>query len=456
MESFLFKRIELWIVLLIILIGAFISVLFGWSVRHYQLGNEKLGKFGEMAYNIASFPTNAKNVFKTVVLGRSEMAAESQRFQGESGFNFSYRPGERPDLGYLMLSRFDGDSRISVAELVDLDSQKIVYEWRFDVSPLWEMSTLHTQLTDLKVDLTTDRFRNFHSYLAPDGHVLTTSFSPLIKTDSCSNLSLLSDAALYHHSLEIDADGNFWFPLHIEPKTVLLGSDQFKDDGIAKLSPDGTVLFKKSLSRLFEENGLGYLLYGLADLFDDPIHLNDIQPVLEDGPFWKKGDLFLSLRHQSMIMLYRPDSDQIIWYKAGPWVHQHDVDILDDHRIAVFNNNSKVVRKNEQVIADSNNEIIYDFDTGRTSEPFRQAFHSLEIQTIWEGRGEILDSGDIFVEETENGRVLQFNQEAKIIWQFINRASDNKLYLLSWSRLIPRSLGDKVLENAKREKCNAH
>ena len=77
------------------------------------------------------------------------------------------------------------------------------------------------------------------------------------------------------------------------------------------------------------------------DYDNDPIHLNDIQPVNFDGEFWKKGDVFLSLRHQSMVLLYRPSTNEIIWKGTGPFFHQHDVDILDNHRISIFNNNSK-------------------------------------------------------------------------------------------------------------------
>src|SRR5690606_40126395 len=50
--------------------------------------------------------------------------------------------------------------------------------------------------------------------------------------------------------------------------------------------------------------------------------------------------LFLSFRHMSMIMLYRPATDEIVWKKQGPWLAQHDVDILDATRIGVFNNNA--------------------------------------------------------------------------------------------------------------------
>ena len=72
-------------------------------------------------------------------------------------------------------------------------------------------------------------------------------------------------------------------------------------------------------SKIFIDNGLEYLLFSVGDrYFDkDPIHLNDIQPVDFDGEYWKKGDVFLSLRHQSMVLLYRPSTNKIIWKGTG-------------------------------------------------------------------------------------------------------------------------------------------
>ena len=35
----------------------------------------------------------------------------------------------------------------------------------------------------------------------------------------------------------------------------------------------------------------------------------------------------------SLIALYRPSTGRILWTRAGPWSAQHDVSILDDHRI---------------------------------------------------------------------------------------------------------------------------
>ena len=127
--------------------------------------------------------------------------------------------------------------------------------------------------------------------------------------------------------------------------------NSFKDDAIVKMSAEGDIIFEKSVARIFIENGLEYLLFSIGgkggneNFNTDPTHLNDIQPVDFDGNHWKKGDVFLSLRNLSMVLLYRPSTNEIIWKGTGPFSQQHDVvDILDDHRISVFNNNSKSLK----------------------------------------------------------------------------------------------------------------
>jgi len=134
--------------------------------------------------------------------------------------------------------------------------------------------------------------------------------SPLRKINSCSELVFQNSDDEFHHSIETDIEGNIWVPSELYPHSLHIekvGEDfrSFKDDAIVKLSSHGETLLEKSVSQIFIENGLEYLLFSVGDneLTIDPIHLNDIQPVNFDTEFWKKGDVFLSLRHQSMIVL---------------------------------------------------------------------------------------------------------------------------------------------------------
>ena len=127
------------------------------------------------------------------------------------------------------------------------------------------------------------------------------------------------------------------------------------------------IIFSKSVSEILIEHGLIHRIFSQQSFKSDPIHLNDIQPVLKDGPYFKKGDLFLSSRNLSMIILYRPETNKIIKIIEGGFLNQHDVDILDDKTISIYNNNVLLNSKNGRSV--TNNEIvIYHFDTNTFSK----------------------------------------------------------------------------------------
>ena len=130
---------------------------------------------------------------------------------------------------------------------------------------------------------------------------------------------MLNDSDRFHHSIEEDSDGNVWistykFPYSLPSNYVGDNFENFYDDTLVKISPKGIVLYEKPISEIFIENGLEYLLFsvGNSQFNMDPIHINDIQPVLEDSNYWKKGDLFLSPRQLNAIIHYRPNTNKVI------------------------------------------------------------------------------------------------------------------------------------------------
>ena len=191
------------------------------------------------------------------------------------------------------------------------------------------------------------------------------------------------------------------------------------------------------MTEIFIENGLEYLIFSVGNLaFNlDPIHLNDIQPVNFDGDHWKKGDVFLSMRHQSMILLYRPSTNEIVWKGTGPFFHQHDVDILDTHRISIFDNNSKIFKDGRTV--DGNNKVlIYDFKTNEYSSYLHESFVENDVRTPNQGRSQILPNKDMIVEESFYGRLLYFNADGSLKWSHVNRSDNGTIYKVGWSRIL--------------------
>ena len=295
-----------------------------------------------------------------------------------------------------------------------------------------------------------------------DGGLIFHGNSPR-KIDVCSKLIFQNQYDQFHHSIETDREGNIWVSSHMYPQSLpieKIGKDNifdggYFDDAIFKLSSDGEILFKKSVSQIFIDNGLEYLLFGKGDYGKDPIHLNDIQPVDFDGEYWKKGDLFLSPRHQSMVFLYRPLTNKIIWKGEGPFIHQHDVDILNEHTISIFNNNSKVF-VNGYIVDGHNEMIIYDFKTNQYSSYLQGSLIKNDVRTLSQGLGQILPNGDLFVEETNYGRTLYFNSDGSLRWTHVNRAENGKVYRVGWSRILHSAQDIRIVNNFlnSRGKCN--
>ena len=433
-------KIELWVLCLagvLLFIGL---VGFGSLVRHEILAPvSRLPILSSAALFIAEIPYNLKNIVRgqTFYLRTTE-----QRFPGIAGFQGNPLAEET----YLLLSRYDGDAQRAVVELVDLRSFEVKKTWRPDINQINDLvDTSQPEFENIEKDFNTKRYTIFHPFLTEDGGLIFQgSYSPLIKIDKNSQLVWQNQEDSFHHSIEQDHEGNLWvpsevYPYQVDKKYVGLEFGNYSDDAITKISAEGEILFQKSVSNILIENNLKGLLFQVGNTFmTDPIHLNDIQPVLTDGPHWKRGDLFLSLRHQSMIILYRPSTNKIIWKSVGHLSAQHDVDILDDHRISIFNNNDINFFDGEKVDG-SNEVIIYDFKTDSYSKYLNESLKQYDVRTSSEGRSQILDNNDLFIEEQNYGRILYFNKDKSLQWQYVNRADDGKVYLVRWSRILYKS-----------------
>ena len=399
---------------------------------------------------VALFLSEIPSNLKRMMTDERSLLVED-RFPNLSGFGGDTNEKEK----YLLLSRYDGDIEESVVELVDLQSFDVLHTWNPDINSFFEKvdKVKGGKWEHLMRDSNDNRIRLLHPILFEDGSLIFQNSSPLIKIDKNSELEWMKDDEVYHHSNEEDNEGNFWvcvqyYPYKIDSMYVGNKYDNYADDGIRKISSNGEILFDKSVSEIFIENDMEYLLFSIGDrrFTKDPIHLNDIQPVEKDTKYWKKGDVFLSFRHQSMVMLYRPKTNEIIWKGIGKFFHQHDVDILDDSRISIFDNNSKDTFSGD--VTDGNNRVvIYDFETEKYSYHLEKSLKKEDVRTITNGRSQILPNGDLFIEETIYGRTLYFNSDGSLRWTHVNRGNNGNVYYLSWSRILYE---DEDIEKVQR------
>ena len=174
-----------------------------------------------------------------------------------------------------------------------------------------------------------------------------------------------------------------------------------------------------------------------------------------DGEFWKKGDVFLSPRNQSMIVLYRPSTNKIIWKGTGPFFKQHDVNIINDHKISVFNNNTKQF-VDGRVVDGHSEVIIYDFKKNEYSLYLNSSLIKNDVRTVTQGRSKILPNGDLFVEESNSARTLYFDADGSLRWTHVNQSNNGGVYTVGWSRILYNNQDIKTVKKflISRDKCN--
>ena len=458
----MFKKIEIWILYLTILFSILFAIGFGFLVRQELVGSIKVGWVSKTALTLAEIPVNIQSILQ----GPSGDLTIEDRFPNIDSFNGTPNSEET----YLLLSRYDGDLREGVVELVDLRSFEVLHTWNPDIDAFNDLieQTDTDEFKYMQRDLNNSRHLLYHPVLTKKGNLIfIAQNAPLKKIDACSNLVFQNTHDGFHHSVETDIDRNIWTSTHMYPQSLpiekvgrnIVGEGGFHDDAIVKLSPDGEILYEKSVSRIFIENGMESRLsmIGTSHTFQlDPIHINDVEPVNVDGKYWKKGDVFISLGHQSMIILWRPSTEEIVWKYESNIFHQHDVNIISEHQISIFNNNRKYYYPNKDIVDGNNQILIFNFDTDSISSYLSKSLVREDVRTISQGRSDLLENNDLFIEETDYARTLYFNSDGSLRWTHVNRASNEKVYTVGWSRILYTNEDIQTVNNFLTNKgtCN--
>ena len=434
----MFKKIEAWILYLTILLSILFAIGFGVLVRQELVGSIKAGWVSKTALTLAEIPVNIKSILRG-----GDLVVED-RFPNLGGFKGTPNSEET----YLLLSKYDGDLKEGVVELVDLRTFEILHSWNPDIDAFNDLVEKVDEFKYLQRDANNSRHLLYHPVLTNKGDLIFNAQNvPLRKIDACSNLVFQNTHDGFHHSIETDIDGNIWTSTHMYPQNLPIEKvgrkipkeNGFNDDAIVKLSPDGEILYEKSISRIFIENSMESRLsmVGTSHTFQiDPIHINDVQPINVDGKYWKKGDVFISLGHQSMIILWRPSSEEIVWKYESNIFHQHDVNIVSEHQISIFNNNRKYYYPNKDIVDGNNQILIFNFDTDSISSYLSKSLVREDVRTISQGRSNILENNDLFIEETDYAKILYFNADGSLRWTHVNRADNGNVYRIGWSRIL--------------------
>ena len=442
----------------LVLFLSFIGAMgFGALLRHAVICEinycQNEGRFPYLQKTVLFFAEIPKNIsdmieYRTINLDKPKPLTkhkDKKRFE-------QFIPNKRNAL--LVLPRYDHSLSREIIDIVDLNNFEIIHTYKHDIDEMNDQVINTKEFPRLKIDSSPIRFRYFHPLLLEDGSIIGDGSLIEFKIDFCSNLQWINDEEIFHHSKMLDHEGNIWAGGQMNPKSQYVKKYSikgFEDNSIIKINDNGKILFNKSVTEILIENNIVVdnfaLTFSLLKQLD-PIHLNDIEPVFNDTEYWKKGDVFISIRDQSAIIHYRPSTNKVINYITGPFAQQHDVDIISDKEISIFNNNNFFVDNEHSEV------LIYNFETKKFRKLFNDQLQKENFKTDSQGLSHMFKDGSLMVEEQNHGRIILFNSKGEKEWEFVNKDKNGDIGHVQWSRVIEDEFSiEKFRSLVKNKKC---
>jgi len=443
-----FSTYPVFVVLFLSFIGA---IGFGGLLKHHYAGGERFQFLQNIAVTIAEVPSNIK---KILFSPKSELllAIDRPEFKDyKAGFNFK----NKKELDILFLLNYTNPSNNKhEVNLIDLQTYKSIFNYKFDYELFTKIKSENNEkfskyITDDNFVLRSTFLTKNLNFIALTTGSIITKFSP-----AKNEVVWFNDDYNFHHTFNVNEIEKYIWAIGCSKNSKLdkrYLSKDFCDDSVIKIDLNtGKIIDEISVTQIMIDEGIhNHLFVGRSDIsVPDPLHINDVEEVNSNTNFTNKGNLFISLGHTNMILLINPYTKKILWKLHDKLFHQHDVDIINDDEIAIFNNNRIITNKNKVF---KNNEInVYNFKTNELSSPYDNILKENDVRTVNQGLMEITEYG-MFVEEQNSGRYIFFENNGNVIFEYLNKSENNRdVYQVHWSRLIVNK--DKINEIKRKLK----
>jgi hypothetical protein len=337
-----------------------------------------------------------------------------------------------------------------VARLINMDGA-LVHEWRRPYSAVWDETAV------VKRPVPDEQTYIRSAKVLPNGDLLAiyvgVGDTPwgygMVRLDADSNV-VWKYLAQTHHNFTVAPDGRIFALTHEISKQLPQGVDHLDnpwiEDFLVVLSPEGRELQKISLPDALVRSPFRRMLSSLPSFsLADPLHTNDVDLIDARQaalfPFAKEGQVLLSFRDLSggVIAVLDIPSRTIVWAQRGPWISQHDPDLLDNGNVLLFDNTGSFGPGGMSRVIEFNpvsGEIRWSY-TGDESAPLDSDIRSGQ---------ERLANGNTLITESVGGRILEVTPDGDRVWEFVNpvrgrNGEQDYIPVVSWAqRIAPESL----------------
>ncbi|MEV8466797.1 arylsulfotransferase family protein [Fluviibacterium sp. DFM31] len=380
-----------------------------------KAGFDAMGKLEdqELPYTVIRLGTEASDVDTAVTLGP---APDDQLILMTGGFH--HRRDLCPTFGCLA---YVMDRAGKVFHTWEVDPEALFPPERLaDFSGKAQAENVYVQgldMTDQGDLIVTFQARNMYPYHVGIARVSWSGAVDWVRPDHS------------HHWPTVTGDGTILTPAAtVERAAKFVAATRVRTDcklgsvfqeGVSIISPDGTQAtthFLDASVRASDMQGLAYAVRNDCD----PYHVNavvEVTPVLADTlEGVTAGDLLVSLRSSSSLVILDRDSGVIKYHYFGPMVAQHSPRILPDGTVLVFDN------QGGQTTGSGTRILRVDLAERSARTVFPTAPDQAGGDLDAEVSGAVRESPDgrfMLISETINGRVIEVDMDTgEAVWIF--------------------------------------
>jgi hypothetical protein len=327
------------------------------------------------------------------------------------------------------------------ASLVDLDGN-VVWSWELPFHDAWP-NPVHLRKTAKEENIFWRKavmYPNGDLLVIYDGVGVTPGGHGLARIDKDSRLLWkFSDAA--HHDVQVDDAGNIYTLTYgfrterVEGYKVM--EPPMLVDDVVILDPQGNEKKRINVVDAINNSSWRLAFYLVTpNAKGDYFHTNSVHPISAEAAraldFAEAGDILISLRELSAIMIIDPETSLVKWVMRGPWVGQHDAEALANGNMLIFDNKgalsgehgfSRIVEFNPVT-----NEIVWQY----AGSP--EAGLASRIR----GAQQRLPNGNTLITQSARARLVEVTPDHEIVWDYRNPVrrsdEDNLAPVLMWGQ----------------------
>lgn len=419
------KLLPLWLFLLCLLLGALLTVLFGWFLTQAIHGQTRYTRLGQAAVAVASFPNLAKSSLKAVHTDVDEQfrvprtgadLSELHPIPTRSGIRIEgLMVRDDPDalaraFGWrILVGGFKLDGEIENAALLLSPELEVVNVWKL----------VEKDIPGQKPQPPYGKFVHGFAMLRDGSMVFAFDNGvSLQRFDACGK-RMWALPGPYGHSVSLDDSEQFVWAIRHSGEV---------EEVVKVATANGAIVKRISMADIAAANPTIDILElrqedasrgndnprNISDKWlQEPFHLNDVEPlpaaIAPAFPGFQAGDLLVSVRSLNLIFVVDPQTLQVRWWHSGSWRRQHDPDWQPTGEISLFDNRMNRDYSRIVSIVPGTREVKVRFD-GRANDFYSRI----------RGKHQFTGAGTLLVTSPQQGRVFEVEADGHSVFEMLN------------------------------------